>query len=156
MKGRDVTADEVIRTLGLAPHPEGGHYREIYRAPAPDGGRGAVTSIHYLLRAGERSHWHRVDAVEIWNFHSAGGGAGGLELSLSPDGTTVETHLLGDDFTAGQRPRVVVPAGWWQAAALSDAAGDGWVLVGCAVAPAFDFAGFELAPPDWAPGGGAS
>ncbi|MAN79474.1 MAG: cupin [Rhodospirillaceae bacterium] len=145
-------AADVIKALGLAPHPEGGHFREIHRDAPPGGGRGAVTSIYYLLAAGERSHWHRVDAVEIWNFHAAGGsGAAGLALSVSPDGKVVETHLLGENLTAGQSPQAVVPADWWQAAALADASSDGWVLVGCTVAPAFDFAGFEMAPPGWAP-----
>ena len=147
------SADDIITALNLTPHPEGGHYREVHREPAPDGERGAVTSIYYLLAAGERSHWHRVlDAVEIWNFHASGGdGVGGLALSLSPDGVTSETYLLGDNLTAGQVPQVVVPTGWWQSASLADTARNGWVLVGCTVAPAFDFAGFEMAPPDWMP-----
>ena len=145
-------AADIIKALNLAPHPEGGHFREIYRDTPPGGGRGAVTSIYYLLAAGERSHWHRVDAVEIWNFHAAGGaGTAGLALGLSPDGKSVESHLLGENLTAGQSPQAVVPAGWWQAAALADASSDGWVLVGCTVAPAFDFAGFDMAPPGWAP-----
>lgn len=146
-------AADVIRELNLAPHPEGGHYREIYRDAAPDGGRGAATSIHYLLSGDERSHWHRVtDAVEIWNFHAAGGaGAAGLELALSPDGVSVEVHVLGSGLAAGHKPQAVVPAGWWQAARLIDPAAEGWVLVGCAVAPAFEFSAFEMAPPNWAP-----
>jgi len=148
-----VRAADVIRELNLAPHPEGGHYREIYRDAVPDGGRGAVTSIHYLLSGGERSHWHRVtDAAEIWNFHAAGGaGTAGLELALSPDGGAVETHVLGSNLTGGHKPQVVVPAGWWQAARLIDPTAEGWVLVGCAVAPAFEFSAFEMAPPNWAP-----
>ncbi len=144
-------AADIIRALNLAPHPEGGHFREIYRDVPPDGGRGAVTSIYYLLAAGERSHWHRVDAVEIWNFHAAGGSGAGLDLSLSPDGRSVQTHRLGENLAAGQVPQAVVPAGCWQAAALADTAPGGWVLVGCTVAPAFDFDGFEMAPPGWAP-----
>lgn len=145
-------AADIIRALGLAPHPEGGHFREIHRDAPPGGGRGAVTSIYYLLAGDERSHWHRVDAVEIWNFHTGGGtGAAGLTLALSPDGRSAETRLLGDDLTAGQSPQAIVPAGCWQAAALADPGPGGWVLVGCTVAPAFDFAGFEMAPPDWAP-----
>jgi len=149
-----VQAADVIRALGLAPHPEGGHFREIHREPAPGGtdGRGAVTSIYYMLAADERSHWHRVDAVEIWNFHAAGGsGAAGLELALSPDGKAVETCLLGSVLAVGQRPQAVVPAGWWQTARLADPRPDGWLLVGCTVAPAFDFAGFEMAAPGWTP-----
>jgi predicted cupin superfamily sugar epimerase len=145
-------AADVIKALYLAPHPEGGHYREIHRDAPAGGGRGVVTSIYYLLAGGDRSHWHRVDAVEIWNFHAAGGtGAMGLTLALSPDGSAAESRLLGEDLAAGQSPQAVVPAGWWQAAALADPSPDGWVLVGCAVAPAFDFAGFEMAPAGWAP-----
>lgn len=143
------TAAEVIALLGLEPHPEGGHYREIFRdAPAgggPGGGRGACTSIYFLLAKGERSTWHRVrDAVEIWH-HYAGAP---LRLAISKDGTTETAHVLGKDLAAGERPHAVVPAGAWQAA---ESLGD-WTLVGCTVAPAFEFASFELAPPDWRPG----
>jgi len=135
----------MIARLGLAPHPEGGHYAETWRDPDPPGGRGSGTAILYLLQAGERSHWHRVDAVEIWHFHAGAP----LELSLSPDGRTVETHRLGPDILAGDLPQVIVPAGWWQAARPLGA----WGLVGCTVSPAFSFAGFEMAPPGWSPGG---
>jgi predicted cupin superfamily sugar epimerase len=137
-------AGEVIRALGLHPHPEGGHFREIHRAAAADGGRGAVTSIYFLLAAGERSHWHRVDATEIWHFHAGAP----LTLRLSADGEDTTAHALGPDLAAGHIPQVIVPPGCWQAA---ESAGD-WTLVGCTVAPAFDFAGFVLAPPGWAPG----
>ncbi len=135
----------MIAALGMQPHPEGGHFVETLR-DAPDGGRGHSTAIYYLLRAGERSHWHRVlDAAEVWH-HYAGGP---LELKLSQDGKDVAVEILGTDFTAGERPQIVVPAGWWQAAApLGD-----WTLVGCTVAPAFAFEAFEMAPPDWAPSG---
>jgi predicted cupin superfamily sugar epimerase len=135
----------IIARLGLAPHPEGGHYAETWRDPGPPGGRGSGTAILYLLQAGERSHWHRVDAVEIWHFHAGAP----LELALSPDGQTVETHRLGPDILAGAVPQVIVPAGWWQAARPLGA----WGLVGCTVSPAFSFAGFEMAPPGWSPGG---
>lgn len=127
----DRDADAVIAALGLEPHPEGG--------------RGALTAIYYLLRAGEVSRWHRVDAVEIWHFHAGGP----LELRISPDGERVETHLLGLDPAAGQRPQVVVPKDAWQSARPLGA----WTLAGCAVAPAFDFAGFAMAPEGWEPGG---
>ncbi len=138
-----LAADEVIARLGLAPHPEGGHFRETFRdRPGPDG-RGRSTAIYYLLRAGERSHWHRVDAAEIWHFYAGAA----LRLRLSPDGKTVDEHRLGTDLAAGERPQLVVPAGCWQAA---ESLGP-WTLVGCTVAPAFAFAGFELAPPDWEP-----
>jgi len=138
------TAEAVIARLGLTPHPEGGHYVETYRHTAEDGGRGACTAIYYLLRAGERSHWHKVDAVEIWH-HYAGGPLG---LALSQDGHAIRTVLLGPDAAAGQLPQAVVPIDCWQAA---EPLGE-WVLVGCTVSPAFDFAGFTMAPPDWRPG----
>jgi uncharacterized protein len=138
-----VTADDVIAALGLAPHPEGGWFAQTWLEPAPDGGRPASSAIHYLLRAGERSHWHRIDATEVWH-HYAGDP---LELRVSVDGSSVATHVLGPAVIAGERPQVVVPAGAWQAArSLGD-----WTLVGCTVAPAFTFEGFELAPPDWEP-----
>jgi predicted cupin superfamily sugar epimerase len=140
------TAETLIAALGLSPHPEGGHYCEIFRAPDPDGGRGAVTAIYYLLRAGEVSVWHRIDAVEIWH-HYAGAP---LALSVSADGAVVETWRLGPGVAAGERPQAVVPVRAWQSARPLGA----WTLAGCTVAPAFSFAGFELAPPGWAPGGG--
>ncbi len=136
-------ADSIIAALGLAPHPEGGHYVETYRHRPEGGGRGACTAIYYLLRPGERSHWHRVDAVEIWH-HYAGGPLG---LDVAAAGAAPARIVLGPDLAAGQRPQAVVPAGAWQAAEPLD----GWVLVGCTVAPAFEFAGFTLAPPGWRP-----
>lgn len=137
-----VTADEIIARLGLQPHPEGGHFRETFRAP--EAGRGASTAIFFLLKAGERSHWHRVDADEVWH-HYAGAS---LELSMSDDGKATRHFRLGTDFDVGEMPQIVVPRGVWQAArSLGN-----WTLVGCTVAPAFDFAGFELAPPGWSPG----
>jgi hypothetical protein len=140
-----VDADDLIRRLGLQPHPEGGHFVETYRAPPADGGtRGATTAIYFLLRAGERSHWHRVDAIEIWHWYAGAP----LELSISRDGDTAQTVTLGTDFAAGQRPQAVVPPHAWQAARTLGA----WTLVGCTVSPAFEFAGFTLAPPGWAPG----
>ena len=131
------TADDVIALLGLEPHPEGGWYRETWREPA-------TTAIHYLLKAGERSHWHRVDATEIWHFY-AGDPMG---LAVSGDGGEASHHVLGVDLAAGQRPQVVVPPGVGQAARPRWA----WYLVGCTVSPAFTFEGFELAPPGWHPG----
>lgn len=135
------TAAEIIACLDLRPHPEGGHYRETFRDPRLVDGRAASTAIYFLLAAGERSHWHRVDAVEVWHFHA------GAPLVLSIEGRGGVT--LGPDLAAGQQPQGVVPAGAWQAA---ESLGD-WTLVGCTVAPGFDFAGFELAPDDWAPQG---
>ena len=135
-------ADKIIARYGLTPHPEGGHYREIFRADAEEGGRGAVTSIYYLLRAGEVSAWHRVDAVEIWHYHAGDA----LRLEISLDGVATTSHQLG--VGDGAWPQVVVPVGAWQSARPEGA----WTLVGCTVAPAFEFAGFELAPPGWWPG----
>ena len=139
-----MNADEIIARYGLVPHPEGGHYRETYRALPEGGGRGAVTSIYYLLRAGEVSHWHRIDAVEIWHYHAGAA----LRLDLSLDGVTTASHRLGVDD--GAWPQVTVPVRAWQSARSEGA----WTLVGCTVAPAFAFAGFELAAPGWQPGKG--
>lgn len=136
-------AETIVRLLGLSPHPEGGYYRETFRDPAPDGGRGAVTTIHFLLAAGQRSAWHRVDAIEIWHYH----GGAPLALDVVAEGRGRERHVLGMDLAAGERPHVVVPGHAWQSAESLGA----WTLVGCAVAPAFRFSGFELAPPGWEP-----
>lgn len=125
-------AGEVVDLLGLQPHPEGGWYRETFRDAAGEG-RAASTAIYFLLEAGQESRWHRVDAAEVWH-HYAGAP---LLLSIGETG-----HRLGPDLTAGERPQAVVPAGVWQKArSLGD-----WTLVGCTVAPGFEFAGFELAP----------
>ena len=138
-------APEIIAALDLRPHPEGGWYAETWRAPVADGERPAGSAIHFLLAAGESSHWHRVDAAEIWQ-HSAGAA---LELRIAPtDDGPVISHHLGADLAAGERPQVVVPAGAWQAARSTGA----WTLVGCIVLPGFTFAGFELAAPGWEPG----
>ncbi|MGE0423192.1 MAG: cupin domain-containing protein [Reyranellaceae bacterium] len=138
-------ADTLIAALGLQPHPEGGHYRETFRAaPAAGQTRGSTTAIFFLLRRGERSHWHRVDAVEIWHWYAGAP----LVLEIAEPDAPRRTIMLGTDFAAGQTPQGVVPAHAWQAAhALGD-----WTLVGCTVSPAFEFSGFELAPPDWEPG----
>lgn len=138
------TAADIIRLLDLKPHPEGGHFRETFRdARAGENGRAASTAIYFLLARGERSHWHRVDAVEIWHWY------GGAPLSLRlADNTGRRTMTLGTNLAAGERPQAVVPATTWQAA---ETLGD-WTLAGCTVAPGFDFAGFELAPKGWEPG----
>jgi predicted cupin superfamily sugar epimerase len=134
-------ADAVIAALGLQPHPEGGHFRETWR-DAADGGRGSGTAIYYLLKEGEVSAWHRIDATEIWH-HYAGAP---LALTLREDG--VETRfILGPDIAAGERPQAIVPAHAWQTAASLGT----WTLVGCTVSPAFEFSGFELAPDGKAP-----
>jgi uncharacterized protein len=139
----NLTAADVIRLLELKPHPEGGHFRETFRDPRQvGGGRAASTAIYFLLARGERSHWHRVDAVEIWH-HYAGAS---LRLSVV-DGATEQIFRLGADIHADETPQVTVPARAWQAAESLGA----WTLVGCTVAPGFEFAAFELAPADWAP-----
>jgi uncharacterized protein len=140
------TARAIIDRLGLAPHPEGGWYRETWRAPAGPGERSAGTAIHFLLEAGQRSHWHRVDADELWLWHAGAA----LSLRVGDDDRVVESVRLGGAVLDGELPQHRVPAGRWQAAE----AGTGWALVSCVVVPGFDFAGFELAPPDWRPGTG--
>ncbi|MEW6123795.1 MAG: cupin domain-containing protein [Pseudomonadota bacterium] len=136
-------AEEVIALLGLQPHPEGGHFRETHRESAPDGGRGASTAIYFLLAAGERSHWHRVDASETWHFYAGAP----LRLGIVAPCGTRSAAVLGADLAAGERPQAVVPPHAWQTAETLGA----WTLVGCTVAPAFQFEGFELAPPGWEP-----
>ncbi len=139
------TAADIIRLLDLKPHPEGGHFRETFRdSRTLDGKRAASTAIYFLLAQGERSHWHRVDAVEVWHYHA--GAPLALEIAMTAAGP-VERITLGGDLATGERPQAVVPAHAWQAAhSLGD-----WTLVGCTVAPGFEFAGFELAPQGWAP-----
>ena len=149
-----LTAADVIRLLDLKPHPEGGHFREIFRdvalvfppAPAEEGAaaRAASTAIYFLLGRGERSHWHRVDAVEVWHYYA--GAPLVLEMAAAEKGP-IRRMKLGPDLTMGERPQGIVPAGHWQAA---QSLGE-WTLVGCTVAPAFDFAKFELAPKGWEP-----
>lgn len=138
-----LSAAEVVALLGLEPHPEGGHYRETWRHPATDGGRGAGTAIYFLLEAGERSHWHRVDADELWHWYAGAP----LRLWLAGEDGSREEVVLGPHLGAGERPQRCVPARWWQAAASQGA----WTLAGCTVSPAFEFRGFELAPPGWEP-----
>ncbi|WP_026379982.1 cupin domain-containing protein [Afifella pfennigii] len=140
-----LSAHEVIALLGLQPHPEGGHFRETFRDPAARDGRAHGTAIYFLLAAGERSHWHRVDAAEIWHFYAGAP----LALNVVEEGEAPERWLLGADLAAGERPQHVVPAGAWQAATSLGA----WSLVGCTVAPGFQFEGFELAPADFDPAG---
>lgn len=139
-----MTAEEVIAQLGLARHPEGGWYRQTF-ADSPDAnGRPHSTAIYYLLEGHDQSAWHRVDAVEIWHWYAGAP----LELRISHDGAAVEEIALGPDISAGQRPQGIVPTGSWQSAkSLGD-----WTLVGCTVAPGFQFSGFEMAPKGWEPG----
>lgn len=136
-------AGEVARLLDLAPHPEGGFYRETFRDPRlVADGRAASTAIYYLLPAGQISAWHRVDAAEIWHFHAGAP----LELSLFDDGRRA-VHSLGADLFAGERPQAIVPAGVWQSARSLGR----WTLVGCTVAPGFEFSRFEIAAPGLVP-----
>jgi uncharacterized protein len=138
-----MAAPEIIRALGLARHREGGWYRETFRDARLVEGRAASTAILFLLAAGEVSHWHRVDAAEIWFWHAGAP----LALSICADAVTAKRQLLGADVSAGEFPQIVVPAHAWQSArSLGD-----WTLVSCAVAPGFKFEGFELAPPGWRP-----
>ena len=138
------SATDVIARLELRPHPEGGHYRETFRDSRTDAsGRALSTAIYFLLARGERSHWHRIDAVEVWHFYAGDP----LTLRIAHDGGVQHTIRLGPDAAADQRPQAIVPAQAWQAA---ESNGD-WTLVGCTVAPGFDFATFELAPKGWTP-----
>ena len=140
-----LTAADIIRLLDLKPHPEGGHFRETFRDARSVDGRAASTAVYFLLGRGERSHWHRVDAVEVWHYYA--GSPLALEIAQH-DNAPIEHVTLGPDLAAGERPQAVVPAGAWQAAtSLGD-----WTLVGCTVAPGFEFASFELAPNGWSPG----
>jgi len=145
-----LTAAQVIDLLSMQPHPEGGHFVETFRDPNTGGGTGsrsACTAIYYLLQAGETSAWHRVtDASEIWHWYAGAP----LALRISPDGAHTSKIRLGPDLPAGERPQAVVAAGHWQSA---EPLGE-WALAGCTVAPGFEFASFELAPPGWQPGTG--
>jgi predicted cupin superfamily sugar epimerase len=133
------TAAEIIARLDLKPHPEGGHYRETFRDSRVDAhGRSFSTAIYFLLARGERSHWHRIDAVEVWHYYAGHA----LALQIADDGNNKRTVRLGPDLAAGEVPQAIVPAHTWQAA---ESTGD-WTLVGCTVAPGFDFATFEMAP----------
>lgn len=142
-----MNAAEIVTILGMKPHPEGGWYAETFRDNPADGAlgkRGYSTAIYFLLERGQVSAWHRVkDAAEVWHFYS------GAPLNLTFEGADgkLETVTLGVDLVAGQRPQAVVPANAWQTAkSLGD-----WTLVGCTVAPGFDFASFEMAAPGWSP-----
>lgn len=142
------SAGDLIDQLNLTPHPEGGWYRETWRAPAAAGERAGFTAIHFLLEAEQSSHWHRVDAAEIWLWHAGDV----LQLAVAEnDEGPVSAVTLGNDIAAGQQVQHVVPPNWWQAA--SPATNDhGYVLVSCVVAPGFEFEGFELARAGWEPG----
>jgi uncharacterized protein len=139
------TAADIIARLELRPHPEGGYYREMFRDARCDAqGRACSTAIYFLLTRGERSHWHRIDAVEVWHYYA--GSALLLQIAIA-EGCTPHTVKLGPDLAAGERPQAIVPPAAWQCA---ETTGD-WTLVGCTVAPGFEFAGFEMAPSGWEP-----
>jgi len=141
---RTLTAGEIVSLLDLRPHPEGGYFRETFRDErALADARAASTAIYFLLTRERASHWHRIDAVEIWH-HYAGAA---LQLSVA-DGATTRTLRLGPDIANGERPQGIVPAHAWQAARTLGE----WTLVGCTVAPGFVFERFELAPETWSPG----
>ena len=141
-----LAAAEIVRLLDLQPHPEGGHFRETFRdARRVDGGRPASTAIYFLLARSERSHWHRLDAVEVWHWQA--GAPLTLEMAARDSGPVTRLQL-GPGLATGERPQAIVPAHVWQAA---ESLGE-WTLVSCTMAPGFEFAGFELAPKDWNPG----
>lgn len=143
------SAQRLIEQLGLAPHPEGGWYRETWRAAPGHDGRPGGTAILFLLRAGETSHWHRVDAAELWLWQAGDP----LELRRSPgEAGPVRAAILGGDVGAGQQLQAVVAPGEWQAARSAHTPLAGYSLVSCVVVPGFDFAGFTLAAPGWEPG----
>ena len=139
----EMSAAEIIARLELKPHPEGGHYRETFRDSRTDAnGRSRSTAIYFLLARNERSHWHRIDAVEVWHYYA------GSTLTLKiADDDGEWSFKLGANLAAGEQPQAIVPPDTWQAA---ESTGD-WTLVGCTVAPGFDFAKFEMAPRDWEP-----
>jgi uncharacterized protein len=141
---QQLSAADIIARLELRPHPEGGHYRETFRDTRADTlGRAASTAIYFLLARGEKSQWHRIDAIEIWHYYAGSP----LTLRIAHDGCASHVVRLGPDVTGGERPQAIVPASAWQTA---ETTGD-WTLVGCTVAPGFEFASFELAAPGWEP-----
>jgi hypothetical protein len=143
MSERPLTAEEIIAALELRPHPEGGHFRETLRDGGGMGRRSTSTAIFYLLKRGERSHWHRIDAVEVWHFYLGSP----LRLRIAEPGAQEQEVRLGPDLSDGEQLQAIVPKGAWQEATSF---GD-FSLVGCTVAPGFEFAGFELAPPGFKP-----
>jgi predicted cupin superfamily sugar epimerase len=138
-----MTAEDLIGLLGLEPHPEGGYFRQTF-ADEASGGRPFSTAIYYLLEGGAAGRWHRVDSAEVWHYYAGAP----LRLTMSPDGVATSEQILGQDFSDGQRPQVVVPRGYWQSA---QSLGN-WTLVGCTVAPGFQFEHFEMAEEGWQPG----
>lgn len=142
MPDRIRAAEEIIEALSLRPHPEGGYFRETFRDARQVNGRSASTAIYYLLAKGQRSHWHRIDAAEVWHWY------GGASLSLSiKTSEGLSLHRLGADLFAGEALQAIVPAGMWQSA---ESLGE-WTLAGCTVAPGFEFDTFEVASNAWRP-----
>lgn len=135
-----MTPEEIITTLGLQPHPEGGWYKETWRNPSEP--RALGTAIYFLLEAHQQSRWHKVDADEMWHWYAGSA----MELYQS-DGDVTTIDILGPELFEGQRPQLMVPAHRWQQSVPMG----GWVLVGCTVCPGFVFEGFELAEPGWEP-----
>jgi predicted cupin superfamily sugar epimerase len=138
-----MTAEDIIAALELVPHPEGGHYVQTFRDLRAEDQRPHSTAIYFLLRAGEQSRWHRVDAAEVWHFYAGAP----LVLEIVGDDGSVQRITLGPAILEGQRPQAVVPVGAWQSARTTGE----WTLVGCTVAPGFEFSGFEMAPQGWEP-----
>lgn len=140
-----LSADDIVDLLKMQPHPEGGFYAETFRDDVTDAqGRAASTLIYFLLPDGVVSRWHKVDAVETWHWYAGAA----LELSISTDGTSTQVVRVGNDLVGGERPQGIVPReAWQQARSLGE-----WTLVGCTVAPGFQFEGFEMAPEGWEPG----
>jgi predicted cupin superfamily sugar epimerase len=140
-----LTAAEIVAALGMERHPEGGWWAQSFQDIPVDGRRAVSSAIYFLLERGDRSNWHRIrDAAEVWHFHAGAP----LELAIHREGGVLGAVRLGTDLAGGERPQAVVPADWWQTAkSLGD-----WTLVGCTVAPGFEFSSFELAPPGWEPG----
>ncbi|KPB00868.1 cupin domain-containing protein [Ahrensia marina] len=140
----ELTPDEIRDLLKMQPHPEGGSYVESFRDEGNHQGRAYSTAIYFLLEAGETSHWHRVrDAAEGWHFYAGAP----LALTMSANGHDAQSYRLGTNLAMGERPQIIVPANWWQTATSLGR----WTLVGCTVAPGFEFSSFELAAPDWKP-----
>jgi predicted cupin superfamily sugar epimerase len=144
-----MTAEQLIEALELQPHPEGGWYRETWRAPVSDGERAAASAVYYVIQPGQRSHWNRVDAHEIWLWHA--GDPVDVSVAETHSGAA-RTIRLGGKANDGEQPQLVIPAGQWQSAEPVPGGAAGYAFISCIVAPAFEFAGFELAAPGWAPG----
>ncbi|MEM7056901.1 MAG: cupin domain-containing protein [Pseudomonadota bacterium] len=137
------SAKSIIRTLDLAPHPEGGWYKETWRAEAGPEQRATGTAIYYLLEADQFSHWHRIDSTEIWHWYAGAP----LSMTVSPNGHDAQSLHLGPEIGLAQRPQFIIPPNWWQTATTLGQ----WSLMGCTVSPGFEFDGFEMAPEDWRP-----